>query len=148
MSTVDETPSLVDETQNLTRDVLSLCFFVVHNTCRSGHDNVTKLSCWQQVVGPVVNVVDLDVESWLNDTTLVQSTVQLDDNLTGSVVIDKFKFTNVTVLLHNSQKLDNDLGRWSDQDLSLTGLFCVVDSVQCICEDGSSGHLGWCLSWL
>jgi hypothetical protein len=109
--------------------VLSLCFFVVHDTGRGGHDNVTELSCWQQVVGPVVNVTNLDVESWLNDTTLVQSTVQLNDNLTGSVVIDEFEFTNVTVLLHNGQELDDDLGGWSDQDLSLTGLFSVVDSV-------------------
>lgn len=141
-----ERTRLVNETQDLTGDVLSLCFFVVHDTCRGGHDNVTELSSWQQVVGPSVNVVDLDVESWLDDTTLVQSTVQLDDNLTGSVVVDVFELANVTVLLHDGQELDDDLGGWSDQDLSLTGLFSVVDGVERICEDGGSGHCGLCCS--
>lgn len=121
---------------------------MVHDTCGGGHDNVTELSCWQQVVGPSVDVVDLDVESWLDDTTLVQSTVQLDDDLTGSVVVDVFEFTDVTVLLHDGQELDDDLGGWSDQDLSLTGFFGVVDCVKSICEDGGSGHCGWLISWM
>ena len=40
--------------------------------------------------------VDRDVESGRDDTSLVQSTVELDDNLSTSVVIDDLKFTNVT----------------------------------------------------
>ena len=123
---------LVNETQDLTRDVLSSGFFVVHNTSRGGQNDVTKLSGWQQVFSPLFNVSNLDVESWGNDTTLVQSTVQLDNDLTGSVVVDVFEFTNVAVLLHDLQELDDDLGRWSDQDLTLTGLFGVVDGVQSI----------------
>ena len=105
---------LVNETQDLTGNVLSLCFFVVHNTGRSSHDNVTELSGRQQVVSPSVDVVDLDIESWLDDTTLVQSTVQLNDDLTRSVVINVLKFTDVAVLLHDGQELDDDLGGWSD----------------------------------
>lgn len=108
------TSSLVNETQNLTRNVLSSGFFMVHDTSRGGQDDVTELSGWQQVGSPFFNVTNLNVESWGNNTTLVQSTVQLNNNLTRSVVIDVFKFTNVTVLLHNLQKLDNDLGGWSD----------------------------------
>jgi hypothetical protein len=40
--------------------------------------------------------VDRDVESGGDDTSLVQSTVELDDNLAASVVIDDLEFTNVT----------------------------------------------------
>jgi hypothetical protein len=69
---------------------------VVHDTSRSSQDDVTELSGWQQVVGPSFNVTDLDVKSWGNNTTFVQSTIQLNNNLTRSVVIDVFKFTNVT----------------------------------------------------
>ena len=37
-----------------------------------------------------------------------------------------------TVLLHNLQKLDDDLGGRSDQDLALTGLLGVVDGVKSV----------------
>ena len=43
------TNSLVNETQNLTRNVLSSGFFMVHDTSRGGQDDVTELSGWQQV---------------------------------------------------------------------------------------------------
>ncbi len=35
-----------------------------------------------------------------------------------------------TVLLHNAEELDDDLGRWSDEDLSLSGLLGVVDGIE------------------
>ena len=76
--------------------MLSSGFFVVHDTSGSGQDDVTKLTRWQQVGDPLFNVVDSDVESWRNDTNLVQSTVQLNDNLTSSVVVNEFKVVNVT----------------------------------------------------
>ena len=78
--------------------MLSSGLLVVHDTSGSGQDNETELSSWQQVVSPLFNVGNLDVESWRDDTTLVQSTVQLNDNLTRSVVIDVLKLTNVTCL--------------------------------------------------
>lgn len=90
------TKSLVNETQNLTRNVLSSGFFMVHDTSRGGQDDVTELSGWQQVGSPFFNVTNLNVKSWGNNTTLVQSTVQLDDNLTRSVVVNVFEFANVT----------------------------------------------------
>lgn len=121
---------LVDETQDLTRDVLSSGLLVVHDTSRGGQDDVTKLSGGQQVVSPSLDVGDLDVESGRDNTTLVQSTVQLNDDLTGAVVINVLKLTNVTVSLHDSQELDDDLGRGSNHDLALTGLLGIVDGVQ------------------
>ena len=90
------TNSLVNETQNLTRNVLSSGFFMVHDTSRGGQDDVTELSGWQQVGSPFFNVTNLNVKSWGNNTTFVQSTVQLDDNLTRSVVVNVFEFANVT----------------------------------------------------
>lgn len=49
-----------------------------------------------------------------------------------------------TVTLHDSQELDNDLGRRSDHDLTLAGLLGIVDGVQAIVEDGSLDHFGGC----
>lgn len=121
---------LVNETQDLTGNVLSSGLLVVHDTSRGSQDNVTKLSGGQQVVSPSLNVANLDVESGGDDTTLVQSTVQLNDDLAGSVVVNVLELTDVAMLLHHCQKLDDDLGGGSDQDLTLTGLLGIVDRVQ------------------
>lgn len=47
-----------------------------------------------------------------------------------------------TVLLHDSQELDDDLGARSDQDLALACLLGVVDGLERIVENGSTSHLG------
>lgn len=46
-----------------------------------------------------------------------------------------------TVLLHDSEELDDDLGRRPDQDLALASLLGVVDGIERIVEDGSLDHL-------
>lgn len=45
-----------------------------------------------------------------------------------------------TVLLHDSQELDNDLGRRTDHDLASASLLGVVDGVKRIVEDRSADH--------
>jgi hypothetical protein len=45
-----------------------------------------------------------------------------------------------TVLLHDSQELDDDLAGRADQDLALASLLGVVDGVERIVEDGSLDH--------
>lgn len=40
-----------------------------------------------------------------------------------------------TVLLHDGQELEDDLGAWSDEDLTLAGLFSIVDALQAIVKD-------------
>lgn len=47
-----------------------------------------------------------------------------------------------TVLLHDSEELDDDLGGRPDEDLALSGLLGVVDGVERIVEDGSLDHFG------
>lgn len=54
-----------------------------------------------------------------------------------------------TVLLHDTEELDDDLGGRTDQDLSLSGLLGVVDGVERIVEDRSLDHFdGWRFSSL
>ena len=45
------------------------------------------------------------------------------------------KYLSHTVLLHNAEELDDNLGAGSDEDLTLSGLLSVVDAVECIVED-------------
>lgn len=47
-----------------------------------------------------------------------------------------------TVLLHDLQELDDDLGGGADQDLALAGLLGVVDVLESIVENRSADHLG------
>jgi hypothetical protein len=87
---------LVDETKDLTSNVLSSGLLVVHDTSRGGQDDVTKLSRGQQVGDPLLDVVDTDVESWRDDTNLVESAVELNNDLTRSVVVNVLEVTDVT----------------------------------------------------
>jgi len=47
------------------------------------------------------------------------------------------------VLLHDTEELDNDLGGWADQDLTLSRLFGVVDGVERIIEDCRTLAVVW-----
>jgi hypothetical protein len=40
-----------------------------------------------------------------------------------------------TMLLHDTEELDNDLRAGSDEDLSLSGLLSVVDGIERIVQD-------------
>lgn len=68
---------------------------VVHNTSRSGENNVTKLSGRQKSGDPLLNLVDTDIKARRNDSSLVQTTSELDNNLASSVIIDILEFSNV-----------------------------------------------------
>jgi hypothetical protein len=78
-----------------------------------GKDEVTELSRWEDVVGPFLEISDLNVVSGTDDSTFVDSTNKLDDDLFASVVIDNLELTNVVVFLHNFQEFEKDLGSGS-----------------------------------
>lgn len=68
---------------------------VVHDTGRGGKDDLTERSGREELRDPVLNRVDGDVEPGGDDTTLVQSAVELDNNLATSVVVDDLELANV-----------------------------------------------------
>jgi hypothetical protein len=47
-----------------------------------------------------------------------------------------------TVLLHDLEELDNDLGGGADQDLTLASLLGVVDALKRVVQNGGSDHFG------
>jgi hypothetical protein len=47
-------------------------------------------------------------------------------------------------VLHDREELDDGLGAWADEHLSLSRLLGVVDGVQGIVEDGGFDHFGEC----
>ena len=87
--------SLVNETQDLAGNVLATSLLVVHNTSRGGQDQVTELTRGQQVIDPGLNLVELNVETRRDNTNLVKTAVQENDNLTRAVVVNPLKVINV-----------------------------------------------------
>ena len=90
---------------------------VVHDTLVGSQDDVTELSRWEDVVDELLEVLELKVESWGDNTALVKSSVEVNDDLAWSSIINDLEFVDVSVLLHLSEELDNDLGHWSDENL-------------------------------
>jgi hypothetical protein len=87
--------ALVEEADDLASDVLPPGLLVVHDTSRGGEDDVTELTRWEELLDPLLQVVELDVVTWRDDTSLVEAAVELDDDLAVAVVVDLLELANV-----------------------------------------------------
>lgn len=76
--------------------MLASSLLVIHDTSGGGEDNVTELTGWQELDNPLLEIGETDVVTGRDNTSLVKTAVQLDDDLARSVVIDLLEFTNVT----------------------------------------------------
>ena len=102
---------LIEEAQDLATGRLPASLLVVHDSQRRCHDNVTELTRRQQVAGPLLDLAKLQVEAGGNDTTLVDAPYEVDNNFSCTMIIYDFKVTNVLVLLHELEELDDDLNK-------------------------------------
>lgn len=50
---------------------------------------------WEQVDNPLLEVTELNVVSWGDDTGLVETSIELDDDLAVAVVIDLLVLSDV-----------------------------------------------------
>ena len=90
---------------------------VVDDTLVGSEDDETELSGWENLINELLEILQLEVESWGDDTALVQSSVKVDDDLAGSGIVNDLVLADVSVLLHKSEELDDDLGDWSKENL-------------------------------
>ena len=58
-------------------------------------DNHTKRTSGQELLNPRLNSTQGNVEAGRNDTALVDSSEQLNDDLAGSVVVNLLELANV-----------------------------------------------------
>lgn len=86
---------LVNETEDLASNVLPAGLLVVHDTSRSGKDDVAELTGRKELVDPGLDVINLDVETGGDDTNLVKTAVKENSDLTGTVVINELEVLNV-----------------------------------------------------
>ena len=107
----------VEESENLSSNVLVTGLVVVHNALVGGEDDETELSGGEDGGGEVLEVLELEVETGGDDSAFVESSVKFDNDFAGSGVIDDSELVDVSVLLHDAEELDEDLGDRSQNNL-------------------------------
>jgi hypothetical protein len=86
---------LVEKPKNLSSNMFPPSFLVIHNPRTSGKDNISNTSCRQELIDPCFQIGKTDVESRRNDSALVETSVELNDNLTRTVIINFLEFSNI-----------------------------------------------------
>jgi len=67
---------------------------VVHDAGAGGEDDFAELTGREQFHNPLLEVRELNVVAGRDDTALVETAVELDDNLVAAVVVDLLKLAN------------------------------------------------------
>ena len=65
--------NLVEETNDLSCNVLASSLLVIHDTSRSSKDDESELTRWQELDNPLLEIGEADVESRRDDTSLVEA---------------------------------------------------------------------------
>jgi len=122
--------------------MLSASLVVVKDTRRGGQDDDTKPTSREQQVDPRLNLGNLNIESGRDNTGLVQASVELDNDLARTVVVDLLELADVTVALHDTKELHNDLRARADEHLALSTALRIDNVVQAVIEDRYANHFG------
>jgi len=110
----------VEVAKDFASNMLSHGLIVIHDALVGSHDNDTELSWGEDSVGELAELFNSDVEARWNDTAFVETTSQVHDDLAGASIIDNLELTDVAVLLHDFEELDEHLGNGSQDNLKNT----------------------------
>lgn len=91
-----------------------------------------ELTRWEQCVCPLLDVKDGNVEARADDTSFVESSGKIDDDLSCAVIIDNFEFSDVAVLHHDCEEFNDDLRIGANEDLTFASFLGIVDAFQSI----------------
>ena len=97
--------------------MLSTGLFMVHDALVGRQDESAELTGWKDSVREVLEVSELEIEVGGDNSALVESSVEVDADLSTTSVINDFVFANVAVLLHDAEEFDQSLGDWSKDNL-------------------------------
>jgi len=120
--------------KQLATDIPAPGLLVVHDPVRGGENEFAEGAGGEEVGRALLELAGADVEAGRDDAGLVDATVQLNYDLAGAMVIDEFELINVSMALHQGQKLDDDLGGRADEDLALATLLSVDDGLEAVVE--------------
>ena len=80
-----------EKSKNFPTEMLPPGLLVVHDAPGGGEDNKSELSGRQKVVSPLLNISDGDVKPGRDYTTLVQTTSQIDNDFSSSMIVHNLK---------------------------------------------------------
>lgn len=86
-----------------------------------------ELSGRQEVVGPLLDVSDPDIESGRDYTAFVEASGQVHHDLATAMIVHDLELADVTVLHHDGQESNHHLGIGSEEHLTLASLFGIVN---------------------
>lgn len=86
---------LVEEANDLARNVLASGLLVVHDAGRGGEDDIAELTGREQLDNPLLELGEADVVAGGDDTGLVDAAVELDDDFAVAVIVNLLKLANV-----------------------------------------------------
>ena len=109
-------------------------FFVGEDSLVGGDDEVTELPGGEDAVGPLLEISESEVVAGRDDSALVYSADELDDDLLGSVVVDDLELADVAVDLHELEEANDELGTRPDDDLLLALAFSIDDGSEGVCQ--------------
>jgi len=110
----------VKETKYFTTDLLSLGFFVIHNTLIGCQNYISELTGGQNAVGEILEILQLKIKSRGDNTALVKASIQVNNNFTGASIINNSKLVDVAFSLHQTEDFDEDFGDGVKDHLNYT----------------------------
>jgi len=119
-----------EKSQDFASGVLSLGLLVINDAVWCRKHNESELTRWKKVLCPCLHVSDGQIKTRTDDTTLIKTSVQINNDFASAVVVDNFKFADVAVLHHDGEKFDDNFRARSQHDLSLVSLLSVADCLQ------------------
>ena len=75
--------------------MLSSRLLVVHDARAGGEDNVAELTRRKQLDNPLLEVYQGHIVARRDDTRLIETAVELDDDFAVAVIVNFFEFTNI-----------------------------------------------------
>lgn len=90
--------SLVEEANDLASNVLAASLLVIHDTSRGGEDDIAELTSRKELGDPLLELSQADIVAGRDNTALVETAIELDDDLARAVVVDLFELANVALI--------------------------------------------------
>lgn len=127
---MDSSKSSIEEADNFASDVAFPALLVSEDALVGGEDEVAELPGGEDVAGPLFELGDEDVVPGGYDSALVDAADEFDHDLLAPVIVDDFELSDVLVLLHDAEELDQNLGDGPQLDLLLPFPLCVDDTLE------------------
>ena len=99
--------NLIEKPQNFSTGLLHAGLLVGHDAEGGGQHKVTETTGRQDVLHPLLNTSDVDVESGGDHSAFINSADKVDYDFAGSVVVDDLKLADVSYKA-NGGTLEND----------------------------------------